>query len=532
MPDVRRPCRVGWRLLLAAGLACGAGMPAGVAAAADELRPLVTSFHVHSTVSTGDLTLEQVAQQAEDLGLDAVVLTENFVLRYDYGLPPFRSWLRHRVSLPSVLDYGLDRFLSEVAETQARHPRLLLVPGIEVTPHYYWTGSLLDRNLTMHNSQKNILVVGLSGADDYRALPVNGNPGSYHYDWTSLAGLLPAVLFVPAAWLWTKRSYRTTRVGVTAYREARRHRTAASVLAVLALLLLLNAWPPGEPVFSAYDDRLGYKPYQAFIDAVGARGGVTVWSMPEARDFNVFDYGPLGGVTVKTDPYPEALLMTRGYTAFGGVYQDTRKVTLPGGEWDQVLAQYLARPAAAPPFALGEIAFHGLNRDTRELDQVLTVFQVRERTIAGLVEALRAGRHYAVGQPRRATGLRLDDFRAVADGGARTAGAGESLDPQGSRDVALRLRITTADGGAHPISVTVIRSGEVIARLAGETPFEQAVTDPAAPPAVWHAYRLQADGGGAELLSNPIFVGPVPPPEPAPDGTAPTAATTDGDARS
>lgn len=503
-------------LLLSGVLALLPGMAGVSAAVADELRPLVTSFHVHSTVSTGDLTLEQVAQQAEDLGLDAVVLTENFVLRYDYGLPPFRSLLKHRVSLPSVLDYGLDRFLAEVAETQARHPKILLVPGIEVTPHYYWTGSLLDRNLTMHNSQKNILVVGLSKTEDYRALPVNGNPGSYHYDWTSLAGLLPAALFLPAAWLWTKRSYRTTRVGVTAYREARRHRTSSAVLAALALLLLLNAWPPGEPVFSAYDDRLGYKPYQAFIDAVGARGGVTVWSMPEARDFNVFTYGPLGGVTVKTDPYPEALVMTTGYTAFGGVYQDTRKVTLPGGEWDRLLAQYLARPAGLPPFALGEIAFHGLNRDTRELDQVLTVFQVRQRTLAGLVEALRAGRFYAVGQPVRGLGLRLDEFRALAAGGAQMAGAGESLDPQGARDLALRIKVTAVDGGAHPIAVTLIRSGEVIARLAGETPFEQVLTDPTAPPGVWHAYRLQADGGGSELLSNPIFVGPVP--------AAPTAA--------
>ena len=124
--------------------------------------------------------------------------------------------------------------------------------------------------------------------------------------------------------------------------------------------------------------------------------------------------------------------------------------------------------------------------------------------------AMRAGRYYAVGQPKPGSGLRLDEFRALIDGGAKTAEAGESLDPQGARDVALRLRITAADGGAHPIAVTLIRSGEVVAKLALQTPVEQVLTDPAAPPGVWHAYRLQADGEGAELMSNPIFVGPVP----------------------
>lgn len=491
---------------------CLLALPAGPAPAAppDPGIPLVTSFHVHSTVSTGDLTLEQVARKAEDLGLDAVVLTENFVLRYEYGLAPFRSLLKRTVSIPSVLDYGVERFLAEVAATQARHPRVLLVPGIEVTPHYYWTGSLLDRDLTMHNSQKNILVFGLARPDDYAGLPVNGNPGSYRYDWASVAGLLPALLLVPAAWLWRKRSYRTTRVGVTPYREVRRHRASAVLLALAAVALSINAWPPGEPVFSAYDAHLGYKPYQAFLDAAAARGAVTVWSMPEARDFNVFSFGPLGGVTVKTDPYPEALAMTAGYTAFGGLYQDTRKVTLPGDLWDELLTQYLGRRVGQPPFAVGEIAFHGLNRDTRELDQVVTVFQVRNKTLAGLLEAMRSGRMYAVGQYKKGQGLRLETFRAEAEDGTRTAGAGESLDPRGGGDVTLHVKITAADQGAHPVSVTVIRSGQVAATLSGTTPFEQAIPDPGAPPGVWNAYRLVVNGDGSELLSNPIFIGPVP----------------------
>lgn len=469
-------------------------------------QPLVAAFHVHSRVSTGDLTLDQVAEQAERAGLDAVVLTDNFVLRYEYGLWPLRGVFRRTFSLPSVLDYGPARFLADVAAAQARHPRVLLVPGVEVVPHYFWSGSLFQHNLTMHNSQKNILVVGLPSAADYRALPVNGNPGSYRYGWGTVLTLTPALLFLPAAWLWRHRSYRRSLVGQRAYRMATRHRVPAIVLTLAATLLLWNAWPPGQPQFSAYDDGFEYRPYQRFIDAVTARGGATVWSMPEARDFNQFSYGPLGTVTVKTDPYPDALVRTTGYTAFGGIYQDTRTINDPGGLWDQLLGQYVEGKRAVPPFIVGEIAFHGLNRDTRELDQVLSVFWVRERSAAGLLEALRAGRLYAVGQYQRGHGLRLDRFQVACDGGTRWAESGATLEPGAARDLAVWVAVSAVDGGAHPITVTLIRSGAVIARVAGVTPFEQGFADSGVMPGARTFYRLAVEADGAELLSNPIFI--------------------------
>ena len=84
---------------------------------------------------------------------------------------------------------------------------------------------------------------------------------------------------------------------------------------------------------------MGLKDNQVkFIEAVTARGGLVVWSMPEARDFHRYSFGPLVEVTVKTEPYADALMLTTGYHGFGGVYQDTRSATKPGGVWDQTLA--------------------------------------------------------------------------------------------------------------------------------------------------------------------------------------------------
>ncbi len=472
------------------------------------LQPLTAAVHIHSKASTGTLSIDELAQQAERLGVEAIILSDNLVLRYEYGLAPLRGVIRHTVRLPSVLEYGLERFLTEIREAQIRHPRVLLIPGVEVAPHYYWTGSLLDGTLTMHNSQKNLLVLGLMHPEDYLALPVAGNPSARHYGWESLANVLPGMLCVLAAWVWTGRRVRNTRAGAATVAATARSRGPAVVLAGLAAFLLLNAWPFSQDAFSLYQEGLGYRPYQALINAVTARGGVVLWSMPEARDYNQFSYGPLGTVTVTTEPYPEALLSTTGYTGFGGVYQDNRTVPTPRGIWDQAIARFLMGERTALPFAVGELAYHGPGHDRKELDQVLTILWVAERTQDGLLQALRAGRYYAIHQYRKEYSLRLERFRVECQDGARGAESGEVLHPKGSRDLVVRISVSATDHGAHPIKVTLVRSGEVVAHVESQTPFMSVVSDSNVPPEEWLAYRLVIKGE-AELLSNPIFVGPT-----------------------
>ncbi len=469
------------------------------------LRPLVATFHIHSAASTGGMSLDSLADRAEALGLGAILLADNFALRYEYGLPPLRGVFRRVMTFPSLVDYGVDRYLAEVADVQARHPRVVLMPGMEVAPHYYWTGSLFRGDLTMHNSQRNVIVLGLSRAEDYVSLPVSGNPASYRWGWESAGNLAPGLLFVPAAWLWRKRGYRKIRVGVMRHHKVTRYRWAALALAGAAGVLLHQAWPLGQPAFSNYEDELGYRPYQALIDTVAERGGMTIWSMPEARDFQTKTFGRLGTVTSKTEPYPEALLTTQGYVGFGGLYEDNRTVHRPGGEWDRAIAQYLAGQRPAPPVLLGELGYHGPGHDTKELDRVLTVFWVRDQTSEAILDALRAGRAYAVHRYHKAFRFRLDALQVEAEGGRQRAGPGETLRLASEQPLDIRVRVSATDQGAYPVTVSVIRSGEVVARLTGNTPFDQRYLGdlPKGEPAV--AYRIQVDGEG-ELLSNPVFV--------------------------
>lgn len=467
---------------------------------------LTVAVHVHSDISTGSQSLDQIAEEARRVGIDAVVFSENLALRYEYGLFPLRGMVRRTVTLPSVVEYGFDRYLTAVAEAQARHPDVLLVPGVEVTPHYYWTGSLFDGNLTMHNGQKNLLVFGLTRAEDFAALPVPGNRGYSRYGWWTLGVVWPAGLLLYALWLWPRKWVREIRVGMTTMRVVKHARVPAGLLAAGSTMLLLLAWPFDAPRFSFYDDRLGERPYQALIDETVKRGGVAVWSMPEAKDFNVHPYGPLGTVTVKTDPYPVALLGTSGYTGFGGVYQEGRKIAEPGGLWDQLLLQYLAGLRADLPISFGEIAFHQPGQSGMELNQVLNIVTARERTAAGLLEAIKAGRLYALGQAGRPYGLRLDTFRVETQDGTRAAAMGQPF-VRAAEPPAVRVAVTATDRGRHQVRVTVVRSGQVIASLSGATPFQQRVVDQSLPAGSAAYYRVGVQGEGVkELLSNPIFV--------------------------
>jgi hypothetical protein len=74
----------------------------------------------------------------------------------------------------------------------------------------------------------------------------------------------------------------------------------------------------------------------------------------------------------------------------------------------------------------------------------------------------------------------------------------------------IRGSISTTDRQAHQITATVIRSGEALARLSGTTPLTIDLPDKTAPAGRWLAYRLLVEGEG-ELVSNPVFVGPMPP---------------------
>src|SRR5947209_17230936 len=79
-------------------------------------------LHVHSDLTTGDLPLDEVARIAESSGLSAIFLAENYLLRVEYGLPPFRALTRVTKEETSVLGgAGTTQFLErEIGRASCR----------------------------------------------------------------------------------------------------------------------------------------------------------------------------------------------------------------------------------------------------------------------------------------------------------------------------------------------------------------------------------------------------------------------------
>lgn len=489
-------------LILALGLLVPA-LPAGA------LERLPAALHVHSDLTTGDFSLEDLVQMAERQGLEALLLTENYLLRVEYGLPPFRALTRVSYQERGVLDVGLDHYLERVAEVQRQYPRVLLIPGVEVVPHFHWTGSPLA--LTLHNTQKNLLVFGVTDREALARLPAIGNPSGARYTWQSALDVVPVGLLVPGLALILRKWPLRHRIGRTVVVIRRRAWFAGSVLLVVGLIALARGWPFSVDHYSPWRD-YGVEPYQALIDHAESLGGRVVWSLPEARDLGERTVGPLQ-VTWRTDPYPDDLLRTARYTGFGGLYEQAVRVVDPGGVWDRLLGQYAAGERSRPAWALGESGFHGIHAGKR-LGMVQTVFLVEQRSPAAVLDALHRGRLYALQRTPDAE-LRLEDFSIVTSGGAAVPGAaatpggaakpGETLRVPAGMPLEIRIALEASGGATLPVRLTLIRNGAVVEAWAGRTPFATVRRESATgPPAV---YRLDVRSTAPHrLLTSPIFV--------------------------
>jgi len=150
-------------------------------AEAQEWQRLTAVVHVHSRLSTGEKSIDELARIARGEGIGALFVVENYLLRVEYGLPPFRALTRVAHDEPSIMSTGLERYLGEVARARLGHPEVVLVPGVEVIPHQHWSGSPLARSMLLHDTQKNLLVFGVTDPAALRSLPASGNPYARRY---------------------------------------------------------------------------------------------------------------------------------------------------------------------------------------------------------------------------------------------------------------------------------------------------------------------------------------------------------------
>jgi hypothetical protein len=443
-------------------------------------------IHVHSTFSSGKYSIGELASRAENKNLEVLILTDHDQVVMEYGLFPFRNLIKRREERPSVLLAGPENYLAEIERLNRQQQSVLIIPGVQSSPFYYWTGSPFGKGLTAHDFRKELLIFGMSDPDDYYNLPLLQGRTSTRY----LKDLLPGFLIFLAAFL------------LSIYLICQRGKMGVCgiLIAIFSLAMMVDQHPFKSSRFDPYHGDQGQAPFQDAIDYGRSRGGLVYWAHPESNySKNGVQMGP---VKLMTAHYPEALIESENYTGFVALYGDSITATKAGMHWDRALMQYCRGDRTDPVWGIAGSDFHG-GENGVDLDTFQTVFLVENRRQKDVLQALERGRLYAVS---KAAGFRLslDQFQVKDDESDKRAILGEEL--QIDRLPVIAGRLSATDGGHYSVAVSIIRGGKPVWSFEGQTPLDFNFTDDDQ----WSGktfYRLDVSGKTAgKLLSNPIFV--------------------------
>ena len=453
--------------------------------AAQEWMQVPGVIHVQTDFDgTGQYSLEQLVSMAKKKGLGVLITADHDLQVMEYGLFPFRNIIKKREERRSVIKTGPDKFLAQITRVNSMQNEVLVIPGVQSSPFYFWTGSPFKGDLTANNYRKELLLVGMQSAEDYRGLPLLHSEFSTRYT----SKMLPRSLIFLAGLVLAV--YLVLHKGVI--------KIIGVISSILFVGMLINHHPFQSSLLDPYHGDQGIKPFQELIDYVNKRNGHVFWLHPESN-YSVNGV-KLGSVTLITKHYPDDLIASNGYTGFEAIYGDNITATDPGKHWDQVLSAYCRGDRDRPVWGISGADFHGSQGE--KIDEFQTVFIVQQKTKEAIMEALSKGRFYAV--RKGSTRLALDQFQVRDNKTGNSATLGQELDLQGYPLVEGRL--SASDGSRRMVNVSLIRGGEIMESFKGETPLEFHFVDQDQRAGKMF-YRLDVRGRGAgRLLTNPIFV--------------------------
>lgn len=441
--------------------------------------------HVHSTYSSGRFSLPELVAMARLTGVEALVMTDHDWVVMEYGLVPLRRLLKIRKERPSVIKAGVDRYLHQINTLNDLQRDVIVIPGVQSSPFYYWTGNPVSGNLTAHDYRKELIAVGMYDINDYEQLPVLHRVSFSTCTGKNRIVCLVAVLML--GWgMWKNRPGKKNKLGM-------------AVMGV-SVLVLINFHPFYTSAYNPYHGNQDEAPFQDFIDYVRDRGGMTFWSHPESS--YAASGRALGPVRLQTEPYPEMLAKTSGYNGFAAIYGDSAVAQNPGMQWDEVLYEYAAGVRNHPVWAIAEADFHG-TRKGEALDRYQTVFLVKNKNRSEILGAMASGRMYAVLKQRAARPV-LEDFKITDLAGGRAAFSGQELVCSGRFEISGRLSVS--DGSTCRTEVLIIKNGRIIQKINEQAPFSFHFQSDEMNSGKT-VYRIEARmKGTGKIISNPIFV--------------------------
>ena len=445
------------------------------------------AVNVKSRFSTGCSSVQELMTQAEANGLDGLLFGDHDRKSIQYGVPYVERVLRAKMGSPSLLDNGAAVYLSEINQVDKSDATLVLVPGVESAPFYYWTGSPLDKNLVAHNWDKHLLIVGLPNSRDYEELPILNSSLTTRYLGD---GYFLFLIFCVGA-----------MIGLYGFMGKRR-RGISFVFTVIMGLLAANTHPFKSSPFDQYHGDQGVQPYQDLIDYADSKGALVFWNHLETPMSEEIQ-GDLIQVKTQTDSHPEDLLLTHHYTGFQAMGYSPISAVEPGKEWDQVLAQYLDGKRDRPVWGYGPNDFQCEGEGDSLLGGVRTVVLAKQKNRPAMVEALGAGRMYAVKQGASQSRLSLDAFELIDPVTGNRAVMGEELKTANPPNIKLKLS-ATGDASTARAEVRLIRNGQLVKQGGLTLPYEGVWQDTPLSQRGYYRLLIEIDADN-QLVSNPIF---------------------------
>ncbi|CAB1063592.1 hypothetical protein D1BOALGB6SA_8375 [Olavius sp. associated proteobacterium Delta 1] len=458
----------------------------GTTAIARDYYQLPGVVHVHTTYSSGRYSIKELVAKADEKKLGVLILTDHDRVAMEYGLFPLRYLIKKREEKNSVLRVGPDIYLSEIKRLNTQQDAVLVIPGVQSSPFYYWRGNPFGQGLTAYDYRKELLLIGLTAPDDYYNLPQLHGGFSTRY----MRDLLPRFLIFFAVFL----------LSVYLLFQKGKFRIGGLVVALLSIGLMINHHPFKSSRFDPYHGDQGTAPFQEVINYAKSRGGLVFWAHPESNySKNGVRMGPIKMVT---EHYPDELIDSNNYTGFAAIYGDSSSAASAGMHWDQILMDYCRGRRDQPVWAIAGSDFHE-EQNGVELDTLQTIFLVNDKRSQDVLQALERGRIYAV-QKSKDSRLSLDQFNVKEKSSGKAADMGEEINVTGTPIV--EGRISVLDGSRQDVTVSIVRDGKQTWAFEGQTPLDFHLVDQDG----WTGktfYRLDVKSKtGGYLLSNPIFV--------------------------
>jgi len=451
-----------------------------------EYIPIPFIIHIHSVYSDeGVLSLQQITELARNKGIKVIIFNDHDIMKIEYGLFPLRNIIKKSVDRNSILKIGPEKYLNEINRLNKKYNDIIVIPGVESTPFYYWTGNTFKKNLTLNNWHKHLLIAGLYQPAQYYLLPVVGNEknaGKFNLFllWPVLILLISVLLF-------------------------RINKTFSIIFFIFGFMFIINNFPFKVLPYNQYHGNQYDEPYQYlinYVNKIAPETGMIFWAHPESPNFE--KPVKINSINLSTPKYPNSLYATFNYTGFAYFQEGNRIVGSSGGIWDKILVDYCERKRNFPVWAIAELDYKEEGRLGTYIDSfknIIFMEKNQEFTAGNVIKCIKSGRFYLLKKGQNNYEPILEKFE-IKDN-KLTATMGNKIYIQNDYNLIINLR--TSDNKEHFARIKIIKNGKIIKDYDTSIPKEITEKYNLDDKKIYYRIQIESDNN-TELVTNPIFV--------------------------